>query len=260
MPDKHSCSSSHASGACPSFSLWEKGFTCAFLALTLAACDSRTSDEAFGRRVRAYLLSHPEVLQEVAQRLDARQDAEQLSAQKRAEALLPTLRPAIERDARDFVANPAGAITVTEFYDYRCPHCADAAPKVLQLIRDHPDVRFVFKEMPIFGPTSEHAARAALAVKKDGGDSLGLYQAFMSAKPLQDAAIDQLAREKGANPEDLSPTAVRAYDAHMADTGALFNKLSLNGTPAFIVGDQIILGEDMAAVDAAIQQQRGKKS
>jgi protein-disulfide isomerase len=228
--------------------------------VALAACDSHTSDEAFGRRVRGYLLSHPEVLQEMAQRLDAKQDAEQVSAVKRAEALLPSLRPAVERDPRDFVANPAGAITVTEFYDYRCPHCADAAPKVLALIRDHPDVRFVFKEMPIFGPTSEHAARAALAVRKDGGDSLGLYEAFMSAKPLQDDAIDQLAQEKGARPQDLSPTAVRAYDAHMADTGVLFNKLALGGTPAFIVGDHIILGEDMAAVDTAIQQQRAKKT
>jgi protein-disulfide isomerase len=233
----------------------------AALALVLAACQPRASDDAaFGKRVRAYLLGHPEVLQEVAQRLDAKQDAEQMSAEKRAEALLPSLRSAVERDPRDFVANPAGAITVTEFYDYRCPHCADAAPKVLALIHDHPDVRFVFKEMPIFGPTSEHAARAALAVRKDGGDSLGLYQAFMSAKPLQDDDIDQLARAKGARPQDLSPAADRAYDAQMADTGALFNKLALGGTPAFIVGDHIILGEDMPAVDAAIQQQRSRKT
>jgi protein-disulfide isomerase len=237
-------------------SLW----LCAALALSLTACDSKTSDEAFGRRVRAYLLSHPEVLQEVAQRLDAKQDAAQASDQKRAEALLPSLRSRVERDPRDFVANPGGAITVTEFYDYRCPHCADAAPKVVSLIRDNSDVRFVFKEMPIFGQTSEHAARAALAVKKDGGDSLGLYQAFMSTRPLQDDQIDQLARQKGAKPQDLSPAADRAYDAQMADTSVLFTRLALGGTPAFIVGDQIILGEDMDAVNAAIKQQRGTKA
>jgi protein-disulfide isomerase len=234
-------------------------FVWAALGLSLAACDSQTSDAAFGKRVRAYLLSHPEVLQEMAQRLDAKQAAEQLSEQKRAEALLPSLRSKVERDPRDFVANPGGRITVTEFYDYRCPHCADAAPKVLDLIRNNPDVRVVFKEMPIFGPTSEHAARAALAVKKDGGDSLGLYQAYMSARPLQDDVIDQLALLKGAGAQDISATADRAYDAHLADNGALFNKLSLGGTPAFIVGDQIILGEDMDAVNAAVKQQRAKK-
>ena len=81
---------------------------------------------------------------------------------RRPRPLLPALRAALERDPRDFVANPNGKVTVTEFYDYRCPHCINIAPKVVGLIRSQPDVRFVFKEMPIFGATSEHAARAAL--------------------------------------------------------------------------------------------------
>ena len=96
----------------------------------------------------------------------------------------------MEHDPRDFVANPNGRITVTEFYDYRCPHCANMAPKVAELIEKNPDIRFVFKEMPIFGATSEHAAYAAIAVKKAGGDYLGLYQALMATHPL-DRAIDR---------------------------------------------------------------------
>jgi len=234
----------------------------AAMSLALLACHGQTSDDdaAFGRRVRAYLLSHPEVLQEVSQRLDARQEAAEETDQRKALALLPRLRSEVERDPRDFVANPNGAITVTEFYDYRCPHCADAAPKVLALIRDHPDVRFVFKEMPIFGPTSEHAARAALAVDKAGGDGVGLYQAFMSARPLNDGVIDRIARQKGARPEDLAPGGSGGFDKHLADTGVLFTKLALGGTPAFIVGDQIILGEDMGAVDAAVASIRAKRA
>ena len=232
----------------------------ASMSLALMACHGQTSndDAAFGRRVRAYLLSHPEVLQEVSQKLDEKLATDQETDQKKALALLPRLRSEVERDPRDFVANPQGAITVTEFYDYRCPHCADAAPKVLALIRDHPDVRFVFKEMPIFGATSEHAARAALAVSKAGGDGVGLYQAFMSARPLDDSAVDRIALQKGARPEDLAPGALGAFNKQLADTGALFTKLALGGTPAFIVGDQIILGEDMDAVDAAVARIRAK--
>ncbi len=229
----------------------------ALAGLPLTACQ-KPDDAAFGQRVRAYLLSHPEVLQEVAQRLDARQAAAEANDQRRAQALLPSLRPAIERDPRDFVANPGGAITVTEFYDYRCPHCAEAAPRVVALIQANPDVRFVFKEMPIFGPTSEHAARAALAIKTAHGDSLGAYQAFMNARPLDDAAIDRIALRNGARPADLRPGAAPAVNAQLAQTAALFTKLSLGGTPAFIVGDSIILGADMPAVDIAIARTRAK--
>src|SRR5437764_12947414 len=159
----------------------------------------------------------------------------------------------------DFVANPRGKVTVTEFYDYRCPHCASAAPKVVELIKANPDVRFVFKEMPIFGPTSERAAFAALAVKRAGGDYLGLYSAYMSARPLDETAIERIAREKGAPPAAPVGVADPGTKAQLAQTASLFTKLALEGTPAFIVGDRIILGEDMAAVNAAVAAARLKR-
>jgi protein-disulfide isomerase len=232
----------------------------AVVGLMLSGCQGHASDDAaFGKRVRAYLLSHPEVLQEVSQRLDAKLTAADEANRRRAEADLPALRAAIERDPRDFVANPGGKITVTEFYDYRCPHCASAAPKVIDLIKANPDVRFVFKEMPIFGPTSERAALAALAVKRAGGDYLGLYSAYMAARPLDEAAIQRIARDKGA-PAAPVGVADPAAKAQLAETASLFTKLALEGTPAFIVGDRIILGEDIAAVNAAVAAARTKRA
>src|SRR5580698_1841724 len=130
-------------------------------AVALAACDR--SDKAFDDRVHAYLVKHPEVIQEAA---DALQKKQQIRAAAMTEAAIGQSRQALERDPRDFVANPNGKITVTEFYDYRCPHCINAAPAVLKMIKTQPDVRFVFKEFPIFGDVSEHAALGALAVKR----------------------------------------------------------------------------------------------
>jgi protein-disulfide isomerase len=223
-------------------------------ALALLACQKSpaTGDDAFGQKVRAYLLAHPEVLREVSQKLEAKDAADEVAARHKAIASLPALRKAVERDPHDFVANPGGTITLTEFFDYRCPHCVNVAPKVVALIKAHPDVRVVFKEMPIFGPLSEHAARAALAVKMGGGNYLGLYQSFMAARPLEDSTVDRVALAEGAKPADLTGAAAAAAQAQLVRNAALFNKLDLGGTPAFIIGDQIILGEDMEAVNAAV--------
>ncbi len=220
--------------------------------MAVTACQpSALDDAAFGRRIRAYLLAHPEVIQESAQRLQARFAADDDAAQRAGRALIPRLRAAIEHDPADAVANPNGRVTVTEFYDYRCPHCVNAAPKVVNLIRTHPDVRFVFKESPIFGPTSDHAARAALAVKAAGGDSLAFYRNLMTAGPLDDATIDRLARQQGV-------ITVPKTDPHLAATAALFQKLALGGTPAFIIGDEVVYGEDMDAVAADIAKAEAK--
>ncbi len=215
--------------------------------LALSACTRQGSDAAFGDRVKAYLLAHPEVIQEAARRLDAKLAADDVAAQKQGAARLPALRAAVEHDPGDFVANPKGAVTVTEFYDYRCPHCINAAPKVVALIRSDPKVRFVFKESPIFGPTSDYAARAALAVKASGGDYVGFYRDLMAAQPSSADAIDQIAKRYGVShvPEDAP---------HLAANAALFNQLALGGTPAFVVGNTIVYGEDMDAVAAAVQK------
>jgi protein-disulfide isomerase len=223
-------------------------------ALVGACSRAADSEKSFGARVRTYLLAHPEVIGEAMQRLRAKEAADDAAAQAKAKTLLPSLRGALERDPRDFTANPKGTVTVTEFYDYRCPHCVNAAPKVLTLINQDHDVRFVFKEMPIFGRTSEHAARAALAVKKAGGDYLGAYASLMQTRPLDDKAIDRIAMRFGAHRADLQSSA--AADAQMADVADLFKKLDLDGTPAFIVGDEIIAGEDMEALAAAIAKAR----
>ncbi|MEO8811434.1 MAG: DsbA family protein [Caulobacteraceae bacterium] len=227
--------------------------------LAMAGCQRASAgDAAFDSRVHAYLLAHPEVIQQAQERLQAKLVADEAGEQRRALADLPRLRAAVERDPRDFVANPAGKITVTEFYDYRCPHCANAAPRVLALIRANPDVRFVFKEMPIFGPTSEHAARAAMSVKAAGGDYLGYYARVMGTPALDDDAIDKAERRAGGRPQNVAETG-RA-NRQIADTTSLFTKLALGGTPAFVIGDQIVYGEDMDAVDAAIARARGSAS
>ena len=134
--------------------------------LTLAGCDyAPVSDKVFGERVRAYLVRHPEVLQEVSDALQAKREAQmrtELDASvMKSQKLVPTYRQAIENDSRDFVANPQGKVTVTEFYDYRCPHCINIAPKVLDLIRDSPGVRVVFKEFPL--PMHDWSHTAAIA-------------------------------------------------------------------------------------------------
>lgn len=241
-------------------------FAAAMTALALGACQPHGADPAsFDARVKAYLMAHPQDLRAALENMQAKEEADQASedakADAQAKAALPALRAALERDPRDFVANPGGKVTVTEFYDYRCPHCINIAPKVVALIRAHPDVRFVFKEMPIFGPTSEHAARAALEAKAQGKDYVGLYAAMMAARPLTDDEIDRLAAAKGVNVAAMNaPATVAKDDAQMADTARLAEKLSIDGTPGFIVGDTIIHGEDYDALTAAIAQAEAGKS
>ena len=218
----------------------------------LAACSGSgesMSDREFGRKVRNYLINNPEVLQEATIALQQKQAKEQMEAFKKAVA---RNRNEIERDARDFVANPNGKITVTEFYDYNCGYCKTISPEIVALIRENPDVRFVFKEYVIFGPVSERAARGALLAKANGR-YLAVHQAFMAEKPLTAAAVDRILLANGV---DLSRLEDPALARQIADIQGLAMSLGLQGTPAFVIGDTMVPGADMEAVRRAIAEAR----
>ena len=235
----------------------------AVLACAVALTGCSRADESFDKKVHTYLLAHPEVIREAIEKLQEKEEAQAVAdsnkAIAQARALIPQNRQAIENDTRDYVANPKGTITVTEFYDYRCPHCVNAAPAVLSLIQSAPDVRVVFKEFPIFGPVSERAAAGAIAVKKAGGDYLGVYHDFMAARPLDVAAIDRVLQAHGFDPAKLDDPALKtAVTQQLTDTRKLTEALHIDGTPAFIIGDTLIPGEDMEAVKVAVEKARGK--
>lgn len=222
-------------------------------ALSLMGCGPAKADKAFGEKVRAYLLENPEVLVEVSAKLQEKQAAQKASSAKGA---IAKYRQALERDPRDFVANPTGSITVVEFFDYRCGYCKLAAPQMVELIRQNPDVRFVFKDFVIFGHDSEAAARMVLGAK-DQGKTIELHKALMAEKSLDEAATVRIAQSIGVDvAKARAAGASAAVTQHLADTHALAEALSVEGTPAFFIGDQVIAGADMQALKLAIDQAR----
>jgi protein-disulfide isomerase len=231
-------------------------------AITLSACGR--NDAAFDTKVHAYLVAHPEVIQDAMDALQKKQEAVQ--AKQEADAVAQTEkaigpnRQAIERDPHDYVANPNGKITVTEFYDYRCPHCANIAPAVVSLVHDNPDIRVVFKEFVIFHEASRRGAIAALEVKRAGGDYLGLYHDLMSAEQLDDATVAKLVKAHGGDPGKLEAEAHSPdFSSQIDSVHNLATTLGLQGTPAFIVGNTLISGENTAALKAAIAAARAGK-
>lgn len=225
-------------------------------ALALTGCQ-KLSDEAFGHRVRAYLLEHPEVIQEAVEKLQEKQQAE---AAKAAQAGLAKYRKALENDPRDFVANPDGGITVVEFFDYRCGYCKLAAPEVLKLIGENRDVRFVFKEFPIFGGESDLAAQVVLSPAAKG-KTKEIYARFMAEKSLDEAAIDRILREVGVDPAAAKAGgSTPEVQKQLRDVHELAAALHIEGTPAFVVGDRLISGADMHALQRAIAEARAAKA
>ena len=222
-------------------------------AATSSPAGETAADRAFGARVRAYLLNHPEVIQEAVQKLD-----EQTTAQAAASARAAILQhgAALNHDPRDPVAGALnGSQTLVEFFDYRCPYCKVAAPQLPAFLAAHPNVRLVFKEFPILSETSEVAARYALAAARQG-KYLPVHQALMKLPTLDLATIQQVLKENGVDLARAKADADGpAIKRQIEETHALASALGVNGTPAFITGSTLSAGWMPEELDAALKAQ-----
>jgi protein-disulfide isomerase len=233
-------------------------------ALAGAGCHAQSppesaADKAFGAKVRAYLLAHPDVIQEAVERLQAQQTA---AKDAEARAAVAAHRQALEHDARDGVLGaPQGKITVVEFFDYRCPYCKAAEPGLQKLLASNPDVRLVLKEFPILDAEdqshiSEDAARGALAALPQGRYAQ-VHGALMAERHLDEAAISDVLKGNGVDlAKDKALSGGEPITVHLAENHALARDLGVDGTPAFVIGDAVISGARLDDLQAAIAAAR----
>ncbi|MDE0342493.1 MAG: DsbA family protein [Deltaproteobacteria bacterium] len=199
------------------------------------------SKEEIGEIIREYLLNNPEVIFEAAARHQEKQ--RQLQAQ-RDRALLKQHRQALLADPDSFVGgNPDGDVTLVEFFDYRCGYCKRFAPALEKIKKDDPNVRVVYKEFPVLGPDSLRGAHAALAARKQGR-YLEFHEALMRVRgALDEGTLMKVARSVGLDVDRLRKDMKNPkIQDIIGKTRRLATALSINGTPAVIVGNQIARG------------------
>jgi protein-disulfide isomerase len=191
--------------------------------------------------VHDYLTKNPEVLVEMTNELDKRQQAEQAAQQ---EKVISDNADALFRSPLAYFAgNPNGDVTVVEFFDYNCGFCRHALPDVVKLIEGDDKVKVVFKDLPIFGDESEGAAKVALAAGKQG-KYFEMHQKLFSepGKADKDKGL-RIAAELGLDVPQLEkdmedPSIQQALD----EAKDLAQKLGLQGTPLYLIGDREVPG------------------
>jgi protein-disulfide isomerase len=185
------------------------------------------------RIVRDYILSHPEIIPQAMERLQQQTASKAIDAE----------RAALERPfANAWAGNPLGNVTLVMFTDYSCGYCKASVPSVDRLLRDDPNLKVVWREIPVLGPQSETAARVALAVARQGR-YLAFHRALFGGGRPDEAGLSAAARAAGIDPGTLNaartdPAIAREIESNLALAG----RLGIGGTPAFVIGDRLIPG------------------
>jgi len=205
-----------------------------------------TDDEraAFRAEVRAYLLENPGVIMEAVAALEAAQANAQVENDK---TLIQVNAADIFDDGFSWVGgNPDGDVTLVEFMDYRCGYCRRAHGEVAELLESDGNIRFVVKEFPILGEESMLASRFAIAAKNVVGGAE--YKLLNDALMYYSGEINETALRRLSDTMGLDADVILAemnsdeVTKEIALTRALAQRLQINGTPTFVLQDQMLRG------------------
>ncbi|NNM78300.1 DsbA family protein [Sphingomonas sp. ID1715] len=214
-------------------------------ALAVKALDQRQD-------TRAYLLDHPEVLQEAMEKLRLKQAAAQIA---------PLRRDLETPFAQGFIGAKDADVTVVQFFDYACGYCRASLGDLQRLVREDPKVRIVFRELPILSPGSEVAARASLAAAEQGRYP-AFHMAMYAASPPSPASVAKVVQSAGLDAA-RAETAMRTpdKDRELHRNIELARNLGFTGTPSWVIGDEAMSGAiGYDALKEAVAKARANRS
>jgi len=223
----------------------------ALLIAVVAAAPARAqsfSDTQRGeieRIIKEYLLSHPELLQDVMNELEKRQTA--AKAEQQTAGVREHKDVLFNSSHQVTLGNPKGDVTMVEFFDYNCGYCRRALGDMLQLLKTDPNLKVVLKEYPVLGPGSLEAAQVAVAARmqdKTGKKYLDFHQRLLGGHgpadkahalaAAKEAGFDIARIEKDLGSDEVSET--------LKENMKVAEAIGLDGTPSYIIGSDVVIG------------------
>lgn len=171
-------------------------------------------------------------------------EKEAKDSEKRFKELLATKKSEIFDQNAPFVGAKDAKVEIVVFSDYKCGYCkalSDVSEKILANEKYKGKVKFIIKEYPILGQASKILAIAAVESFKQNPQSFEkIHKALFTTNASSQGGISAAIRAMGGGNVEISETGEGA--TAIQKNISLGSELGIRGTPAIIIGEEIIGG------------------
>ena len=158
------------------------------------------------------------------------------------------------------VGNPAGKVTLYEFYDLNCPYCRRASEDIDELLAANPSLRLVLVPFPVLGIPSILAARVEYAVNRMAkpDDAYKFHRTVYQGRgTIDDGRAFAAAQAIGLESVELRKIANEdSFGTVMKEHLRVGDALGIQATPGLVLGGVVIVGypgkKALAATIAAV--------
>ena len=137
-------------------------------------------------------------------------------------------------------------VTVVEFYDYACGYCKKAQSSVEELLKEDKKVRIIYRDFPILGQPSKEMAEISVAVNLLEPSSFKkFHDTLMTSNERGKEGALKIAKNVGINISKLESILSKdksKIEKILEDNLTLGSSIGINGTPGFVIGEELIPG------------------
>ena len=201
------------------------------------------SSENLDEKIEKFLLNNPEIILQSLENYEKKLIAEK---EKSSNQIIADNRKQIVNTSNGmYSGNLESKNVIIEFFDYNCSYCKKAHQDILKIEKNKKNVKVIYKNFPILSENSKKLAEIALFIAKDNNEKfIKFHNLIMSKKGLINKnqlkdILDDLGYDQGKLKNNLNSEYIKSQ---LLKDRELAEKLSLRGTPAFIVNDKLFFG------------------
>ena len=199
--------------------------------------------ENIDERIKNFLLNNPEIILQSLENFEKKQIAKKKELNN--QIIAQNKNKILDSSNGMYSGNLKSENIIIEFFDYNCSYCKKAHKDILKIEQNKKNVKIIYKNFPILSENSKKLAEIALLIAKDSNEKFIKFHNFIMGKRgvlnknhlkniLNDLGYDQVKLEGSLKSEYIKNQLIN--DRELAE------KLSLRGTPAFIVNDKLFFG------------------
>ena len=195
---------------------------------------SSSQEEGVTALIEQYIRENPSIIRDALAKL----------AKDEERALKQAAFSILSDNVNDPAIGPADAsLTIYEFSDYNCGFCKRLFPTMMEVLADAGDIKLIIKELPIVAESSLAAAQAGIAAQQqqkfpDFHEALMNWRGKTDESALLAAARTARLDISQWRSDMASPETARILQRNQQAAMAL----NLRGTPALVIGSQVIPG------------------
>ena len=205
--------------------------------------DNVTKNE-INKLIKNYILDNPEI---VIEAIELFQKKQSLNAIKKEKETIKSLSVELYDDTNSyFFGNENSELKIVEFIDYNCGYCKKNHEIMMNILNKNNDIKYIIKELPILGESSLLASKFAIIIYFVDGPKI--YEKFYDSlmkhnSQLNFEVLNRIANKVGSSVIDFNSrlNTDRVNNVILKNL-TLADKLSIDGTPTFIIEDNIFRG------------------